>query len=132
MTELSWPDEYSVGVDDFDFHHKRIFSMLNELRESKDMDLKMKYDFISDLIRHIDYHLSREEYFFEKFDYKDKKRHIKEHNKYRARMKKFNEKQKKGTLNIEELADFLERWWIEHITKEDKKYRKIMNENGVY
>ena len=132
MTELNWPIEYSVGVEDFDFHHKRIFSMLDELRNMEESDTEKKNEMVDEIVKHIAYHLLREEILFKKFKYKYEARHVREHNKYRAKIDKFIQKRDNGTFDYADFIQFLEGWWVHHIVNEDKKYQEVMNENGVY
>lgn len=132
MAQLNWLDEYSVGVEELDFHHKKIFSLINDLRSSLVKKELSTEDILLELRDYADYHLSTEENYFEKFNYKKAKKHIKYHNIYRKKIDKFiNEKNTKN-FKIEKLLIFLEKWWIQHILHEDMLYKDFFNDHGLY
>ncbi len=132
MAQLNWIDDYSVGVEEIDFHHKKIFALINDLRRSigkKDIAVD---DLLLELRDYADYHLRTEENYFEKFKYKRGKKHKKMHDKYRIKIDKFINQKNAINLNLRKLLNFLEKWWISHILGEDKKYEEFFHENGLY
>lgn len=136
MLHILWNKGFSVGVEEFDAQHKQIFKIIDSLkgtgedsRQEPAMDLR---DTMLKLQEYASNHLDEEERYFEKYDYPRKKKHIRIHNKYRKKVADLVEAFNNGENIIPELVKFLEKWWVKHINKEDKKYTKFFNDLGVF
>lgn len=130
MSNIIWSDEYSVGRDDFDFHHKKIFSIISNLREALDKNLTTELNYLLDELKNYSkYHLGKEEDFLVANNYPDLEKHKKIHQLYNKRIQDFLSK--KGKLDLNEVLDFLESWWLNHILKEDKKYGEFFTRKGI-
>jgi len=135
MGNIVWLDEYSVGIEEFDFHHRRIFSLIDELSdfsESEKVTKKEILELLNELFNYGSYHLEREEELFKQYKYPRKDKHEKFHNAYRDMVGKFIGDCKNGDCELKQLVDFLEDWWAKHILKEDMLYTDFFHENGVY
>ncbi|MBD3311603.1 MAG: bacteriohemerythrin [Candidatus Magasanikbacteria bacterium] len=133
MANIVWLKKYSVGVEEFDFHHKKIFALIGQygdLLRSQEKN-KMLDKLLSELNKYIDYHLAAEEEDFKKYGYPEEKMHIKIHNGFRAKIGDLIERAGEPGI-YKEVDDFLADWWINHILKIDKKYTKFFNDHGLY
>ena len=131
---IKWKKEYSVNVKVFDEHHKILFENINKLynaiNEMRFGDEAEKV--LEELIEYGKKHLSLEEEYFDKYNYPDAKEHKEKHQEYLEKMQFFenNFKNKEVELSFE-LTDFLEDWWIKHVSNVDKEYTKFFNDLGV-
>ena len=133
MAEIQWIPEMSVGVEEFDFHHKQIFSIINELREvnEKESNTEELKELLKQLVDYAEFHLESEEEQFEKYNYPKGPQHTSLHNSYREKINNFIEREPDQEM-IQELVSFLEDWWVSHIQTEDKKYTDFFHKNNVY
>lgn len=132
MSLMNWQDDYSVGVKEFDDQHKKLFDLINGLYESmKDStDKKFKDELLQDLYDHGKIHLETEEKYFNKFEYPQTEEHVKFHDSYRSKIQEFINKKDDIFLSFE-IIDYLEDWWLEHITSVDKGYQEFLNSKGL-
>lgn len=130
---INWKDEYSVGVKVFDTHHKTLFNYINEFHEDMH-EGKIENNIEKHLERfseYADFHLKAEEEMFEKYDYPEKKKHQEIHDEYRIRMEEFRKTEKKDEAFAFEVLQYLENWWVYHVTMVDKKYEEFFQEKGL-
>lgn len=132
MAELNWVNEFSVQVESLDFHHKKIFDLITKYRKSIEKNKLNTKKILDELMKYTEYHLHKEETYFEKFTYKKKESHIKLHNNFRKKVYSLIEKEKFSKSDKYKLLTFLEEWWIHHILYIDKQYSKHFNNNGLY
>ena len=133
-----WTNEYSVGVVGIDEQHKEFLSIVNnilDLEESESLSDKEIFSIVDKLSNYGSYHLSTEEFLFEKTHFEYAHEHIVAHDEFRKRVKIFAEKIKIGGIDkkliLKELADFSGNWLMQHILIMDKKYSKLFIEKGV-
>jgi len=88
-----------------------------ETRADFEQALKMGYSYFQG------YHFKFEEELFERYSYKDKMAHIKEHDDFREKVINFNNniKMGQGVVN-QEILKFLIDWLVNHILILDKEY----------
>lgn len=133
MKKIVWLKSYSVGVEEFDFHHRKMFSIINQLREvSQSGDQSKLSEILADLSKYAEFHLSKEEVYFNKYQYPGQSEHLKVHNAYRKQMEQIFKEHEQGKLDITRTLDFLKGWWINHILKEDQKYTNFFNDQGIF
>jgi hemerythrin len=131
---IIWKEEYSVQVAEIDNQHKRLFETINILyniinSQKLNVDLKTVFD---RLIEYGVVHFDNEEEYFEEFDYEETENHLIEHNKYREKLNIFYNNYIKGDTSILfELIDFLEDWWVGHVTTIDRRYINCFREHGL-
>lgn len=125
MPLFKWKDSYSVGVEELDLHHKKLFGILNTLYEGSlvpdgNLDIADKIDA---LIAYTEYHFAAEEEHLKQIGYLERESHFRLH---RSFIKKVSRLQRKSHLPAEELTQelivFLGNWLLHHVLEEDKKY----------
>ncbi|MDD5041118.1 MAG: bacteriohemerythrin [Candidatus Peribacteraceae bacterium] len=134
-----WNLQYSVHLEEIDAQHKRFFELINAiygLLAGKNIDPESLLIVVTHLGDYAYYHFATEEGYFKIFHYRDEDAHVKEHNVFRANMKKFLEQARQ--LNgkdlhafATEIADFAKEWMEHHILIEDKKYMPLFKAKGV-
>lgn len=132
--KLEWEGKYSVGVEEIDNQHKKMFAVINELLDSLEASNTREHieNIIKSLVEYKMFHFETEEKYFKEFNYDGAEDHINRH-------KEFNDKlvflQQKYPIYepafAYELVDFLEDWLIKHLMITDQKYVKCFHEHGL-
>ena len=126
-----WNDDYSVGIDEIDDQHKKIFSMLNNLYDAFMLNKhhEMINDIINEMVDYSIYHFKTEEKYFEKFQYTDRVDHIFEHKQFIEAANNF--KKKSNSTITFKVINFLTDWLKNHVMVSDKGYVKCFKDNGL-
>jgi hemerythrin len=135
MSLYPWKDDYSVGVDRFDRHHKKLFNIANQLHEmmksGKGEDV-IKPTLI-ELVDYTKYHLREEEKTLESIGYSMIVGH-------KAAHKVFEQELNAGMVEVDKgrtlfvvikIARTVIDWLIGHIYAVDKKYTPEMAAAGI-
>ena len=131
---ILWSEELSVGISEIDEQHKKMFSIINDLFHAiKQSATKERIQTIIDeLVSYADYHFSTEEKYFADFQYEGTEEHKQKHVAYKETVARFENEFSKGDILLPmTMLDFLEDWWIGHISSEDRKYIACFKENGL-
>ncbi len=134
MAYFDWDDSYSVGVKEFDDHHKRLILLVSKLHEAMlagkaSQELGVVVD---ELLKYTNYHFDAEESRLTQYQYPGLKAQKNEHEALRAQVIVFKEKVLKGQLGLSiEVSQFLKTWLTAHILQEDKKYGPFLKSKGV-
>jgi hemerythrin len=134
MSTFNWIDDYSVGVKQFDDHHKRLIGYINELQDA--MLVGKGKDVLGNILKNlIDYtqiHFKAEETQMLKWNYPAFLGHQKEHLDLTKTALELQEKFESGqtALSVKTIA-FLKDWLTHHILVVDKQYSSFFNKAGV-
>lgn len=126
---IEWKDDYSVGVASIDKDHKTLITLVNRyLKESQGKPAILVHRLFRDLENYTDYHFEREEDLMAQCGYAGLEEHKQSHNEIRATLKEFSDKVtgRFTKQDEEDLKAFLKSWLLEHVLKEDFKYRDAM------
>lgn len=135
MPILIWTEKNSVGVEEIDLQHQRMFSIINDLYDQM-VTFKAHEDIdaiLDKLVEYADFHFKTEEKYFDEFNYEEKEAHETIHQAYVDEVKKLMAKKKEG-VGVElayDIFDFLQKWWVGHINFEDKKYTNCFHIHGL-
>ncbi len=129
---LRWSDRYSVGNNDIDNDHRRLFEIINMLQEMQltGDNAGQFAEVLSSLFDYSMYHFNREEEYMNQISYDEIEAHRNEHKKYIVKISTFNSdffsvRRPDETAVIE----FLTNWWTNHILKSDVKYELFKSQN---
>jgi hemerythrin-like metal-binding protein len=134
MPLFTWDASYSVGIKDYDDHHKHLFDLINQLHDAMiqgrgNMELGK---IVKELVDYTQFHFSSEEAKFAQFVYPETTKHRAEHNAFKAKVMEFQAKITAGQIGLSiEVANFLKEWLLNHIKIEDKKYSPFLKAKGV-
>lgn len=134
MSLLTWKDEFSTGVTQFDDEHKRLIAMINELHAamlaSRSQDVVQTV--LKKLVQYTQIHFRHEEEAFARTGYPDARAHAAQHQKLTDQVMAFvaSGRETNAHLSIDVLK-FLKLWLLEHIEKSDKAYSAHLNANGI-
>jgi hemerythrin len=134
MALVTWNDNLSVNVEEFDLQHKKLISLINELNDAmsvgKGKDVLEKI--VNDLVRYTVTHFKAEEKCFAQFRYPDTFNHRIEHLTFMRKVAGFKNEIENGKLPLSvEVMSFMSDWLKKHIMGTDKKYSQFFNDNGL-
>ena len=132
---IEWKDEYSVGNKKIDNQHKHLVDVLNQLYTlANDPEFFEKIDetkvLIDELRKYTIEHFGTEEEYFDKFDYEYAEEHKQQHGFFIKKIEEL-EKQQDGNeiASCFDVIDYLEDWFLGHITGSDRMYIDFLKEN---
>ncbi|HOZ53151.1 MAG TPA: bacteriohemerythrin [bacterium] len=125
---FQWQPIYSVNVKEIDEQHKKMFNILNRLFSEKDFSAIFKTEIMKDLENYADYHFKTEEKYFDKFGYAKSDEHKEMHQDYIDAINSFRQ----DGFTENQLKDFLQNWWIDHVQGADQEYSVFFNKNGLF
>ena len=131
MALMEWTDRLSVGVEQFDEHHRRMIALVNELHAamSESRGQQALSGILGELIDYTDYHFAAEEAAFDEHGYPDAGPHKEAHAALLEKARALKEQYDAGaTMMSLEVIEFLKDWVTEHIKGEDKKYSAFFAE----
>lgn len=132
---FEWKKEYEMGFKEVDAQHQRIFSIMRELNEVLEArhGEEIIWKTLDDLIQYADYHFAYEEAHFSEYHYAGSEQHISEHDAYRDQIAAFIEESNVRVTNTlpTRVLNFLQQWWIHHITGIDRDYAQCFKEHGL-
>lgn len=125
---IIWSDRYSVGVALLDQHHRHLAQLINRLAEcAAERALSESVgDVLDALVRYAEYHFRHEEALMEAAGYPALAEHRGEHLAFCEMISETCYTAMHGIIGIDELLDYLTRWWQEHILLEDMRYRPLL------
>ena len=132
--KLEWENKYSVGVEEIDNQHKRMFAVINELLDSLSTNTTKEHivGIIDSLVKYKMFHFATEEKYFKEFNYDGAEDHIAKHQEFNVKLTSLQEKYPVYEPAFAyELIDFLEDWLIKHLMVTDQKYVKCFHEHGL-
>lgn len=134
MPLMVWTEDLSVQVEQFDHEHRRLIAMVNSLADStehgwsKDV-IQKTLEGLADCTRT---HFAREEKLFDRYAYPDAAAHKAEHAEFVAKVARFQDKFRKGSITLgAEVLGFLSDWLLKHIQGSDREYRWFFDAKGV-
>lgn len=135
MEQLVWEERFSVGIQEFDEHHKTLFRITNSLlKAQKDGDEDTVIDVILDQLYHYTlYHFTAEESVMEHFSFPELGEHQQEHLELLVKVKAFQKRIKEGQrVTVDEMVDFMAAWLLDHTLGMDQAYGPFLNARGIH
>ncbi len=122
----SWRDEYSVGDEVIDKHHRQLIRYIQLLEDPK-IRSRSGDDFMTMLVEglaeYADYHFAAEEAMMAKAGYPQLQAHRSEHADFAKDMVLFRETFGQGSPRLEKaLLGYLRDWLLSHILTSDKAF----------
>jgi hemerythrin len=135
MAVFEWNDDYGVNVFTMDKHHKKLFSIINNLYDlmatsaADDKIIKI----INELLEYTKYHFSEEEQMMTQIKYPDLIAHQKLHREFTAKLEEYQKAAQNGMAIFVaiKVADTGMNWLKAHILKADAGYKNYMLERGI-
>ena len=135
MAFFTWNNSYSVGVQQFDGEHQKLFSIMNELYDG--MKAGKGKDVLDGvlqmLIGYTEQHFSSEEAIMGRAGYAGLQSQVEQHRQFTTKMKDFQTQYRAGAVALSiQLLDYLRDWLKSHIAGADKSYTSYLNAKGVH
>ncbi|GJQ50212.1 MAG: hemerythrin family protein [Candidatus Kuenenia stuttgartiensis] len=134
MPLMTWKDEYSVKIAEFDGHHKQLIGMINDLDDAMRQG-KGKIvvgDILKKLINYTGFHFAAEEKIFKQHDYPEYVEHKDKHDKMTAKVLALQNDYNAGKVSLTvEVSKFLTDWLNKHIKETDQRYSEHLNSKGI-
>ncbi len=133
---VEWNDDWATGVVSIDSDHKYLVALIQKLFNGMMSEKGTHFlnTIFVEIIEYAKYHFKREERTYEQYQF-DK---IEEHRVLHQQL--INQILNKGAKLVEkgneqdlsfEILDFLKHWLVNHIVKEDLKFKYFLQERGI-
>ena len=134
MDKIRWTPELSVGENEIDEQHQKLYAIIDELVEAQHsvLDKSAVLAIITQLVDYSDYHFRTEDNYMIENNFPLFLSHRKEHLAYIKKMGTLiDELENKGAAMTADILEFLCDWWQRHISESDLKYaRYIKSQKG--
>ncbi len=131
---LVWSDDYGTGIDAIDEDHKQLLNMINNLRAAVLCNTGKEFErhTLEELVAYTGYHFEKEEALMQEFGYPDFEGHKAQHDQMAQYAQGFVRRyDEHGKKVLEDVADYLTRWLLQHINGTDMQYVEFFREKGV-
>jgi hemerythrin len=134
MALITWNDNYSVQVKQFDDQHKKLVGMVNDLHDAmkvgKGKEVVEKV--LAGLILYTKSHFADEEKLMKLHNYPGYEEQKKEHNLLAIKVLDLQSNLREGKAVLSQpVMTFLKDWLQNHIQGDDKKYGPFFNSKGI-
>jgi len=134
MAFFTWTESMSVGVTEFDNHHKKLIELLNTLfdamKEGKSKEVIGNV--LDELVKYTEYHFQAEESKMKEFGYPGLAGQQAEHMKFVEQITAYDRKYKSGDLLLSvDMLQFMKDWLSNHILKTDMAYKPFFANKGI-
>lgn len=125
MSILVWNEDYSVGNEEMDNHHKKLFSLMDQLsallcKDDAEEELKA---IIKELIAYTDFHFKAEEQLMEASNYPLLADHKAKHDDLIKQLTAITTKKSSSIYDVlDDTFLLVNQWLVHHIMNEDKQY----------
>jgi hemerythrin len=125
MSLLEWDETFSLGINEFDEHHKHLITLLNityDCLVNKESDEKLA-TVLDGLLDYTGYHFAAEEHWMKEHQFEAMSKHIQEHEIFILRVMDFYRDFNCGTAHLtHDVLQFLSSWLTTHILSSDAEY----------
>ena len=126
MHGIEWNERFSVDVPAMDAQHKRLIDLINALRVSDDIGLS--FDAIMGMFDYASVHFRAEESLLRESGYSELHTQEREHKGFLEKAVSFSKMDLAAPQTATEIVLFLRSWLLNHILKEDMKYKRCIPE----
>lgn len=124
MSIITWNDNFSVGIRQFDDEHKELIEIINKLYMAmKNGNSKaVMSETLEKLIKHILKHFANEEQLMLRKKYPFYEEHKRDHDEFSHKITEYKKLHQQKILHATQLMRVLRNWIINHICEKDRKY----------
>lgn len=134
MSFFVWTESMSVGVEEFNNHHKKLIELINKLFDamSEGQGKAVIGDILQELLKYTEYHFSAEEAKMKELGYPAYPGHQAEHQKFVEEATRLYRKYQGGDLFLSvDTLNFLKDWLNKHILQTDMAYKPFFTNKGI-
>ncbi|MCX7881795.1 MAG: bacteriohemerythrin [Brevinematales bacterium] len=134
MTFLLWDESMSVGVAEFDAHHRKLVDLVNTLfdamKTGKGKEVMGKV--LEELVAYSRYHFEAEEKLMRNYEYPAYITHRGEHEHLVEEVLALSQKFQAGDIFLSlDILNFLKEWLSKHILQSDMAYKEFFKQKGI-
>lgn len=129
MGFIKWEERFSVGIEQMDQHHQKLFAIINILHSGLSGNHKdFTYEVvIKELMDYTNEHFKAEEALLESVHYPDLMKQKIQHKIFKEKLMQFiDEYYTENKLLSLQMMSFLKDWLINHILTLDKEYEDFV------
>lgn len=129
MSQIIWDESYSVGNAAIDEQHKQWIAIYNRLDQSMLTGSSKDYtairaEILQAMQEYASYHFREEEQYMRELGYPDIVAHKRLHTDFEDQLYNYGRMIRNGELVLNtELISMIKNWLLNHIVREDQKYR---------
>ncbi|MQX36549.1 bacteriohemerythrin [Roseospira navarrensis] len=127
MAYLNWTSDLETGIEVVDRDHKMLVDLLNQAHDCMGAEEEPATlgSVLNALIDYTAFHFAREERLMQAANYRDVDAHRDMHAALTTRVREIRTRyaSEPTTVSAREVMEFLRRWLIDHILKQDFRYR---------
>ncbi|MBF0329277.1 MAG: hemerythrin family protein [Nitrospirae bacterium] len=125
MGFIEWTENMSVGIEEFDAHHRKLCDIINKLNDavSEKKEDKIIKEVLAELYNYTVYHFLAEEDAMERVEYPGYPSHREEHLHLTLKTMELMDTAESSNIGSEVL-EFLKNWLTHHILEVDKNYKE--------
>lgn len=134
MPFIEWMNSFSLGVKQFDDHHKQLLGLLNTVYDdfTTQAPVEKVGVVLDELIDYAVYHFAAEELWMMEHSYPELDMHREEHERFSKTVMDMRQDHHTGNFIMSlEVLEFLRKWLTDHILKTDAKYGRFIAAEGV-
>lgn len=131
---IKWKDEYSVGIDSIDRQHRKLINLINQLATAVDYSTgdEFEQEALAELVDYTKTHFSYEEKIMKDNGYPDFEAHKAQHEEMIKKVSEvIAEYGKDKDTAMQNAANYLKAWLVNHINGTDKQYSSFLRDKGV-
>jgi hemerythrin-like metal-binding protein len=129
---IKWSDDYCVGNNLIDIHHKLFFEMVRDLSNKmgaggqQDVSPSEILQFIQDYIK---MHFNAEERIMDEAHFPDLKNHHAIHNEFSRSIQRLHKElyQAEEPYLLDKILSVTQNWFLDHILSQDKQYQEYLH-----
>ena len=134
LTKIIWQPGYDLHIESIDESHRKLVDLINRLADmiNRNACPESMSDIFFSLIHYAERYLIQEEIFLRDLGYPQWDLHRKDHSFFIEKIKSFREEFSSGDINIcQDLYDFLQEWFHNHILKYDEEAISFLKKKGM-
>ena len=132
IEKIEWDPQYSVDVEEIDFHQKKMFELFNQLIDTRksEIDCKACINIISDINEYCKLYFTTEEKYLRKKGYPDLPDHSRAHRHFIRNAISLRRELSENMANLtDDVIMELRDWLINHILNLDTNYIPFLRIN---
>ena len=125
MQRIEWDQKLTLGIEPIDFQHQKLLFILNDLIDiiNASQPVNRLEEIIHRMVTYAKAHFGAEEKLMRKSGYSNLKQHEKQHKLFIMKILEINENYNPYNATLRSsLLEFLSKWYINHIGREDRDY----------
>ncbi len=134
MEPITWTENFSVGVRQFDEQHKQLVRMLNRLIAEPEAGTRSETvsELLDAMTEYAQQHFEAEEELMQQYNYPQLEEHAAQHNAFRRKTAELcmDAMYQVGTVP-ESILQYLRDWLVEHILQSDMDYKPFFRELSI-